>query len=274
VSTAAIKSLLRARFPVKEWALAFEVSNGTGSQAGRHADAVAMNLWPSRGLAIHGFEFKVSRGDWLRELKLPEKAEAVAQYCDHWWIVTTEGIVKEGELPPTWGLMELQYDASTRVPKLVTIKQAPEKDSVPVGRPFMAALFRKLSEVDNAEVEQAVSKRIAELDARRREHIEQEVKSRTHQFESLRERVEKFERASGIDLEDWMLQPEEFGKAVKFVLNCEIFRAYGSVETLHKSLVDVAGVIGKVIECRDNGTDYVREEPAIRRRKRAGAANG
>lgn len=273
MSTAAIKSLLRARFPVKEWALAFEVSNGTGSQAGRHADAVAMNLWPSRGLAIHGFEFKVSRGDWLRELKQPEKAEAVAQYCDHWWIVTTEGIVKEGELPPTWGLIELQYDL-TRVPKLVTIKQAPEKDSVPAGRPFMAALFRKLSEVDNAEVEQAVSKRIAELDAGRRERIEQEVKSRTHQFESLRERVEKFERASGIDLEDWMLQPEEFGKAVKFVLNCEIFRAYGSVETLHKSLVDVAGVIGKVIECRDSGTEYVREEPAIRRRKRAGVANG
>lgn len=94
-----------------------------------------------------------------------------------------------------------------------------------------------------------------------------EVKSRTNQYESLRERVAEFERASGFNLEDWKLHPEEFGKAVQFVLNCEIFRAYGSVETLHRSLVDVVEVIGKVIECRDNGTDYVRKKPQIRRRK-------
>ena len=34
---------------------------------GRYADAIAMNLWPSRGLAVHGFEIKISRGDWQRE---------------------------------------------------------------------------------------------------------------------------------------------------------------------------------------------------------------
>jgi len=206
-------------------------------------------------------------------LKLPEKAEAVAQYCDHWWIVTTEGIVKEGELPPTWGLIELQYDL-LRAPKLVTIKDAPAKDSMPVGRSFMAALFRKMGQVDNAEVEQTVSKRMAELDAKRREHIEQEVKARTGQFESLRARVEQFERASGIDLEDWRLQPDEFGKAVKFVLDCEIFRAYGSVETLYKSLTDAAAVIGKVIECRGSDAEYVRAPPATRPRKRGRVANG
>ena len=107
-TAAEIKALIRAKYPVREWALAFEVSNGTGSEARRHADAVAMNLWPSRGLAIHGFEFKVYRNDWLRELQNPAKAEPVAQYCDYWWLVTGPGIVKDGELPDTWGLMEVQ----------------------------------------------------------------------------------------------------------------------------------------------------------------------
>jgi len=32
-----------------------------------------MDLWPSGGLEIHGHEVKVSRSDWLRELKEPEK---------------------------------------------------------------------------------------------------------------------------------------------------------------------------------------------------------
>jgi hypothetical protein len=273
MSTSVMKALLRERFPVREWALAFEVSNATGSQAGRHADAVAMNLWPSRGMAVHGFEFKVSRGDWLRELKQPEKAEAVAQYCDHWWVVATEGVVRLDELPPTWGLIELQCGnglllEGQAAPKLVTVKQAPQKASQPIDRPFMAALFRKLSQIDHAEVEQAVAKKMAGLEARREEAIEQEVQRRTHRYEELRKRVAEFQEASGINLEDWTLHPQEFGKAVKFVLDCEIFKVYGAVSSLHSSMVSACEDIGKVIACHERGETYVRENPVARRKRR------
>ena len=54
---------------------------------GRYADAVAMNLFPSRGLALHGFEIKVSKSDFKSEIENPEKSVPVQQYCDHWWIV-------------------------------------------------------------------------------------------------------------------------------------------------------------------------------------------
>lgn len=239
-TAAEIKALIRAKYPVREWALAFEVSNGTGSEARRHADAVAMNLWPSRGLAIHGFEFKVYRNDWLRELQNPAKAEPVAQYCDYWWLVTGPGIVKDGELPDTWGLMEVQEG------KLVTVKPAPQKDAVPAGRPFMAALFRKMSEVDSAEIEQIASKRVAELDAIRKQ---------------------SFERVSGLDLEDWSLHPEEFGKAVKFVLNNGVFGTYGSIERLRDSMMEAVAQMGKVLEAHSAGVEYVKEAPTVRRRK-------
>ena len=112
-----IKALLRNRYPIDEWALAFEVAPETGGGT-RRADAVAMNMWRSRGHAIHGFEFKVSRSDWLRELKDPSKADAVAQYCDYWWLVVDgDHILKENELPEGWGLLTVTRDKTDKSPK-------------------------------------------------------------------------------------------------------------------------------------------------------------
>lgn len=75
--------------------------------SGRRADAVHIGLWASRGAGIvEVCELKVSRADWLKELKEPKKAEAWWPYCHIFWLVVPhEGIVKDGELPKGWGLM-------------------------------------------------------------------------------------------------------------------------------------------------------------------------
>lgn len=75
--------------------------------SGRRADAVHIGLWASRGAGtIDVCELKISRADWLVELKKPQKAEAWWPYCHHFWLVVPhEGIVKDGELPKGWGLM-------------------------------------------------------------------------------------------------------------------------------------------------------------------------
>lgn len=75
--------------------------------SGRRADAVHIGLWSSRGAGtIEVCELKISRSDWLVELKKPQKAEAWWPYCNHFWLVVPhEGIVKDGELPKGWGLM-------------------------------------------------------------------------------------------------------------------------------------------------------------------------
>lgn len=249
MNVAEIKALIRAKYKAPEWALAFEVCNGTGSEAQRHADAVVMNLWPSRGLAIHGFEFKVFRNDWVRELKNPAKAEPVAQYCDYWWIVAGPNIVRGGELPEAWGLIEVQGG------KLVSIKEALKKEAVPAGRQFMAALFRKISEVDCAEIEKMAAKRASELDEIRQRSFEREVNSRIRHYEHLRERVEQFERVSGLDFDDWSLQPEEFRKAVKLVLDAGVFGTYESMERLRNTMVKAAAKINEVLDIHSAGAE-------------------
>jgi len=104
-----------------------------------------MSMWPSRGLEINGFEIKASRSDWLRELKNPAKAEAIAAYCDRWWIVALKDLVKIEELPAGWGLMELQANGS-----LKEVKRAPARENVkPITRTFMAAMMRRVGELDN-----------------------------------------------------------------------------------------------------------------------------
>ena len=95
------------RFEAPAWVVLPQVRSTTGySRKERYADALAMSVWPSRGLELHGFEIKVNRADWRKEFRTPEKAEEIAQYCHKWWIVAAnDTIVLEGELPPNWGLL-------------------------------------------------------------------------------------------------------------------------------------------------------------------------
>lgn len=74
------------------------------------ADFIAADKYPGMpygtALALHGHEVKVSRSDWLTELRDPTKAETVKRYMHHWWLVVPDtDIVKPGELPNGWGLL-------------------------------------------------------------------------------------------------------------------------------------------------------------------------
>lgn len=82
------------------------------------ADALYVGLTGSSGRLLVGHEIKVSRADWLRELAKPGKADAWADQCHEWWIVTLPGVIQDGELPDGWGLM-LPGTSRTRM-KVVT----------------------------------------------------------------------------------------------------------------------------------------------------------
>ena len=115
-----------------------QVPNGTGAEKGRTADALAMQVWPSRGLHLYGFEIKVSRADWRKELKSPAKAESVAQYCHYWAIVAPSGIVPVEELPPLWGLLEVEESGTIQWTK----RPALRLDAVPISLSFLAGVLR------------------------------------------------------------------------------------------------------------------------------------
>ena len=138
VAAQMIRDQLKSRYSGDEWFLRFEVPNAAGFGGTGYGDAIAMNMWPSRGLVVHGFEIKVNRRDWLAELRNPEKSEKFFLHVDMWWLVAPKHIVHEGELPDKWGFI-----AAT--PKsLRMVKQAPriEHDDRKLDRHFVAAMIR------------------------------------------------------------------------------------------------------------------------------------
>lgn len=196
-----IHDLIGKRYQSPEWALMLEVAPRTGGGT-RYADAVAVNLWQSRGHAVHGFEIKVSRSDWLRELKQPEKAEeSVYRYCDFWWIVTPRGIVKNGELPPTWGLIERCGDG------LVQSVAAPKLKPEAVTREFFASLMRRSHDGLAAQAERMQRTRIASAEAAIKAQVQREVEQRTRRAQELEECVAKFTEATGLKFDRYSGPP-------------------------------------------------------------------
>lgn len=111
---------------------------GTGPL--RTADALVVDLWPSSGHLVHGFEVKVSRSDWLTELKDPDKAEAFKPYCDHWWLVVPDVEIVRSDLPLGWGLLAVGKDGRLR-----QRKAAPKLDRQPMPFEMTAAWLRAVA---------------------------------------------------------------------------------------------------------------------------------
>ena len=121
------------------------VKAASGFNARRICDYMAMDLWTGYGAnsgpKLHGHEVKVSRSDWLTELRDPEKAEAFRRYCDFWWLVVSDkDIVKPGELPEDWGLM-VAHGRSVRILTPATLNV----DVEPMPRHLQATLTRAVT---------------------------------------------------------------------------------------------------------------------------------
>jgi hypothetical protein len=190
---------LRSHYPVAHgWMLLPQVRDATGAGSGRTADGLAMNSWPSRGLELHGFELKTSRGDWLRELKKPAKAESIFGYCDRWWIVVPEGpkpIVLPAELPSSWGLMVC--DEKGRAAQAVA---APKLKPKPLDRAFLAAVLRRLAACATPEALLAkafTSGRQEGVEAgRKEERYRAEHRSQRSEIRYQRQTLESLEKAA------------------------------------------------------------------------------
>lgn len=207
-----LQSLLARRYAAPDYALIWEVRDGTGFAAqGRQMDAMAMSLWPSRGMEVHGFELKVSRGDWLRELKQPEKAEAFHQFVDRWWVVADKDVVNVAELPKGWGLLVAK---ETELRQSV---QAALQKAKPLTRPFVASVLRNLTKnyVPKMFVDQQVSDRTAKAVAEHVDSTEWDLKSAMGTIERLNKTIKDFETASGVRLTDW--DSGDIGAAVRLV---------------------------------------------------------
>lgn len=148
-------AMLRARYGARagngpRWALCTHVRDQAGFNASRTLDAVVMDTWPSSGLALHGFEIKCSRSDWLRELAEPDKAAAFTRWLDFFWVVAPQEVVKHAELPEGWGLLEV------RTRGLVAVVKPRPLSPEPLNRSFVACLLRSACH-RNSDADQGVA---------------------------------------------------------------------------------------------------------------------
>lgn len=219
-----LRAALLERYPRAEYALLEEVCEDViGGK--RRADAMVLNFWASRGRELQGFEVKSHRSDWLREMKDPSKAEALARFCDRWWIIddSEQDAVKREELPPTWGLLV------RRGKKLVQV--LPAAKLTPVERPwsFVCSLIRR-AQGDVAASEQRVSAEAIEeakasLEAVHKGQIDRLKK----EIDGERKKLELLEPKIGVSIDQWTTA-EQLEAALQFI------RA-GGVEGLERRLV-------------------------------------
>jgi len=209
-----LHAAMKLRHPPEAWCLMWEVAEATGGSGTRRADAVAVSLWPSRGLHIHGYEFKRTRSDWLRELKNPAKAEAVCRYCHFWSVVIDDAsIVKIDELPVPWGLLVPDGKGG-----LKTAKRAVQVKPVSVDMGFVAALMRSAMKPADKEISGLLEREYL----RGKEHGEETWKlvadQATKSLERLQAEVHEFEEAAGFRIRPFRVESRRVGEVVRDVL--------------------------------------------------------
>jgi hypothetical protein len=221
-SESAMVLALRDHFHSPEYILLPQVRNGVGfSSSVRTADALAMSVWPSRGLHLFGIEIKVHRNDWLREKADPKKADSVGKFCDFWVIAAgSESIVKDGELPSGWGLI-----VPGKKPGSLRMAVPPSRieEVQPISRSFLAAILRKTfeSHLPASEVEDEISRRVNEqiskLEAATVERITRDLDAgrllkRNAELEAC---VKAYADAAGVWMDADVGRAKKYGRALK-----------------------------------------------------------
>lgn len=212
---------LEAAHPTPEqWVFLRHVTNATSFSKTRTADAMAMSCWESNGIHLHGYEVKVSRSDWLKEIQQTNKAAEFTGKCHYWWIAAPDGVADLSEMPENWGLKivtKTESGWSVRVKKAATFNS----HATMTYQFFAAALrncYRSLPEgkrlIKELQAEYERGRKNGEESSDRR-HAHDRV---TRELKELRDKIEAFEKASGIDINRGWNGPHEVGRAVKAVL--------------------------------------------------------
>jgi len=235
---------LEARYAPPGWVTIRECSDRTGYR-NRSADLIALGIWPSRGLEIIGFEIKSLRGDWLKELKEPEKADPIAVHCDRWYIVVTNpAIIKPGELPADWGLI-VPHGAVLRI-----VVESAYRDKGAVSRPFFMSMMRHI--IDGTVAKDLFKQKLDEAFKQRendlRNDLDWQHKNTEEKFKSLSEKVEEFEKASGVQLSNRWESGKDIGEAVRFVLNHKPDEHLSQLKWLSERLKNIAKDVDLDIE--------------------------
>lgn len=241
-----IRAALAKRYAPPAYAFVEELRRSTGwASSSRSADVAVMSLYPSRGLALEGFEIKAHRGDWARELKKPEKVEeGIYDFCTRWWVVAPPGVVESLELPSTWGLIEF-HDEGPEAKRLREVVKAPLRQPKEPTWGLLGALLRRATAgtVPESQLAARVEAAVSEERERRDAHSHDDAAK----LAKLRKLVKSFEDASGIAIHEWAGDERlvAIGKAARELAGD--YRAVGhQVDRLHQIRAEVSQVLASI----------------------------
>lgn len=174
--------------------------NGLGSS---RCDAVYIGFTSTSGRILVGHEVKATRSDWLNELREISKADAWADQCHEWWLVTVPGVVLDGELPAGWGLM-VPGTSRTRMRVVVPAKRHLDR------QPSWDAVRSIIARLDTLHARARAEFEIA-LEPKVRARVEQQLTERFRQereYERGRERkalalLERLNGLLGVEIDDY-----------------------------------------------------------------------
>ena len=193
ISADEIRQALSEVYAPSEWYLSFEVGNSTGSNCRRHADAVAVNAYPSKGFEIRGFEIKVAKSDLKKELEDGDKSDAVAKFCDYWFLVAPKGLADDFTLPVTWGLIEYENGKLRQKIKPTRIEKIPPTAG------FMCAMLRGRERHMEATARQIADSRAEEI----KRNALWMVKNDSEELKLLEKKLAEIHEKTGIELNKW-----------------------------------------------------------------------
>jgi hypothetical protein len=178
ITAADIKTYLMRRYnPTKngattlpaEWVSFPEMRCGAGwsASANKYIDFWALHCFT--GNKRIAYEIKISRTDFLKEIKKPEKRKMALFYSNQYYFITPKGMLKPAEIPAECGLIEcwwinnqaeidMRAKWNERVPKFewllaaVTAVEAPHRDGYPPTWNFVGALARRCMELEKEKV--------------------------------------------------------------------------------------------------------------------------
>lgn len=140
MTSAAVVAELQRNYPFPDW-LAFpelRIGTGFGKNAEQRLDFWAMAALPSQRFRRVAYEIKISRADFLAELRQPLKRRRALLLSNEFYFVAPPGLIQAGELPPECGLAECEATYGLHIKHA-----APWRDSAPPTWQFLAAVTRR-----------------------------------------------------------------------------------------------------------------------------------
>jgi len=245
-TTDEVINALKKRYSKYGFVFLENVANGVGNVK-RYADAMVMSLFASRGLRIYGFEIKISRQDWLHELKHPEKADVIHNQCDGWYLVTGDpSIVQDGELPEGWGLLTAKGKKT-----LIEKKKPILKEKQPyVDRHFLASILVRVAQQATPEAKlKDANKEAFYLGVKKgKEQMKNRLDSWMQSYDELKQRVNVFEKTSGIEITGYWNKPAKVGVVVRAVLDGKYNDELDSLKNLKKRADRISESISKILK--------------------------